>query len=268
MQDIDFLPQRYREAHADRNTHVWRVVIAVVAAAVVSSSAGLQVRRRAALREHVGLAQSNLLAVRGQSAELPELERRMQQAEVESQLHTYLRHPWPRTQILAELVRPLPDAVTLTSIRMGRDNAGGSPVAPAEQVVTPGAGPAAAPAQPTLKDDLDQLRKNYDGQRTVIRLEGASQDAVALHSYLAELGRSELLVDPELLSVQSSSPTVSEGKPAAHDAESSSTRRFTAKVFLRPGFGQPNGPTTDDVRPASPEASVAAWRVDDRERRP
>lgn len=267
MHDIDFLPQRYREAQADRSTHVWRVVLVVVVAAVVSSTAGLQIRRRAQLREHVGLVQTNLQAVRGQSAELPELERRMQRDEVESQLHTYLRRPWPRTQVLAALVRPLPDSIALTSIKIGRESGGsGTGAAPAEQVVAPGSS-AAASAQPTLKDDLEQLRKRFDPPRTVIQLAGVAQDAVALHRYMAELGRSDLLVDPELLSVQSAAED--EG-PSATVKVSTNNRSFNARVFLRPGFGHPGGPTGDEVRPSAPAAagSVARRTREEGENRP
>lgn len=261
MQDIDFLPQRYREAHADRSSHIWRVVIVAVVAAVISSTAGLQIRRRAQLREHVGLARANLLAVRGQSAELPELERRMQHDEIESQLHTYLRHPWPKTQVLAALVRPLPEAISLTSIRIGRENAAASSVLSAEHIAAPGAPPSApTPETPSAKEDLELLRKQFDGPRTVIHFAGNSQDAVALHHYLAELGRCDLLVDPELLSVQSSTESSAEGTPATKDQASVSTRSFSARVYLRASFGQPNGPTADELRPASSpaEASVAA----------
>lgn len=264
MQEIDFLPQRYREAHADRSSHVWRVVILAVVAAVISSTAGLQIRRRAQMREHVGLARANLQAVRGQSAELPELERRMQQDEIESQLHTYLRHPWPKTQVLAALVRPLPEAISLTSIRIGRENVSTSVAAPVERVAAPGApGEKAAQETPSAKEDLELLRKQYDGPRTVIHIAGNSQDAVALHRYLAELGRCDLLVAPELLSVQSSTESSAEGTPATKDQAAENMRSFSARVYLRASFGQPNGPTAQEVRPAATAAaeSVALHRT-------
>lgn len=257
MQDIDFLPQRYREAHADRSSNVWRIVIVVVAAAVVSSTAAMQIRSRSQLREHVGLALANLQAIRGQSSDLPELERRMAVAEVESQLHTYLRHPWPRTQVLAALVRPLPATVALTSLKIERETGSTSSGPPSEQVALSGAAPsAAAPTRQPAQEDVEQLRKKYDAVRTVIHLAGQSDDAVALHRYLTELGRSELLVDPELLSVQAAEDESSDDS-AETSRQASSRRQFSARVYLRPGFGQRNGPSADELAPAEPSESAA-----------
>ena len=34
----------------------------------------------------------------------------------EASLYTFLKNPWPRTQLLAEVVRPLPDGIRLAKI--------------------------------------------------------------------------------------------------------------------------------------------------------
>ena len=66
------------------------------------------------------LASTNSLYDRAQSlvAQQLELKRQLQSAGYEAELFTYLRHPWPTTQLLNAALSPLPDRVTLHEIHL------------------------------------------------------------------------------------------------------------------------------------------------------
>ena len=53
--------------------------------------------------------QSEYAAAQTQVRELSTLQIADRRAGHEASLFTYLEHPWPRTQLLAEVVRPLPE---------------------------------------------------------------------------------------------------------------------------------------------------------------
>ena len=84
---------------------------------------------------------------------------------------------------------------------------------------------------PPAGQDLDRLRQECDGQKTVVTLVGVTRDSAALHRYLAELGRVDLFDKVDLRSMETDS------------SDRVARIQFTAMVIVRPGYGQPGGPT-------------------------
>ena len=140
------------------------------------------------------------------------------------ELYTYLRHPWPRTQLLAAMLGPLPDEITLQQVQILGEPAGVSSPAearPAVEAKTQEASPASLlPAQ----RDLAKLRDRMDSARTMMILTGTAAGSSALHRYLGELDAVEIFDKAELDWFES----VNGGK----------SLRFQIVLGVQPGYGQ------------------------------
>jgi Tfp pilus assembly protein PilN len=227
MNEIDFLPDRLRVTRREHKTRrLWYVGVAFcVLALAVASSLQFATRRRLTADLEVAnaaydSAQRDLLRLARAQAELAV-------AHDEAELLTYVRHPWPRTQIIAALLRPLPEAVSLTELRIGRESAVQTNLGQFQPEVGVGAPPGADKRTPARRD-LERLRKSTDEQRTVAMLNGHAADGAALHRYLHELGRTPLFVGVELGSLES-------------NAETDGKTRFEVRLIVRPGHGQSDG---------------------------
>jgi hypothetical protein len=201
-------------------------------------------------RVEAELAQVNaqFIATQGQSVQLSAMEQALAARRTEAELLTYLRHPWPRTQILAKVFESLPDTIVLSRVRVQRDVIPGANSAVAAGT-TPAAAEAAAQAEAKLSPaerDFNKLRNETDATQTVVLLDGTSEDDTMLHVYLGTLAASGLFSNAELTSLESGD----------HSAEHNHAR-FTARVIVRPGYGQRGGPTTAPEKRASPETVTA-----------
>jgi hypothetical protein len=113
-----------------------------------------------------------------------------------------------------------------------------------------GDAPRKAPAQ----RDLAELQAEFDATRIVVHLTGVTHEGIELYEYIAALTQHPLVEKAELSSLESNNknetPTVK------------SLSKFQARILIRPGYGQPRGPTP---RPASPrDKRIADTRADSR----
>ncbi len=175
-----------------------------------------------------------------------ELQRRLGAAATEAELMTYLRHPWPSTQILSAALAPLPDCITLQQIRLFR-----VPPGPTQGIVQPNQNKPDDPGAPKLtpaEHDLLQLREECDHGPLVLMLTGLTSDTASLQRYLVILGDVKLFVKADLSSME------------ANSADRPGALRFTARLVVRPGYGQPDGPA-----PGGPSFPGSAWERAPRE---
>src|SRR5581483_9783167 len=109
MKDIDFLPAKYQEATAQLHAQWWRMAVLAMFAALV----GLAVFGQYGIRLHAQGEIETLLpqyhAALAEMQRLAKTEDAVRPNRAQAELLTYLRHPWPRTQILARIMAPLPD---------------------------------------------------------------------------------------------------------------------------------------------------------------
>lgn len=230
MQDIDFLPQRYRDANAQRKRKLWSIVVVLVYAGLLGTSGSLQKGRQASLRRELAAAQQQQASVMGQHTRLAAIQAELKQAEARANLICYLRHPWPRTQILAAVVTPLGQGLSLDELRIERQEG----VPAARPRVTP-LNPAEAkpddraPAQ----RDLESLRGTCDASPVVVTIKGSAEDVALVHMYLGRLGTDAIFSRVDLLNIDGQDP----------QQQRSAACRFTARVAVRPGYGQPHGPS-------------------------
>lgn len=255
MKQIDFLPTRYHEVAAKKKTTVWRCSVVVLFGSAVAMTAVVQYMWRLDVRYQVAQVESMYSVAMSQSQKFSKLQADYANAKHDAELFAYLRHPWPLTQVFSQISQPLPDSIALGEIRLTQE---------AKEQATPAATPAVAEApvndpnaQAKLapaEADLKRLRAEHDPRVTVVYVSGLSHDASQLHEYVAALANASLFTKAELKSLESD--------PTATTKQE--TSKFNLRLVVRPGYGQPNGPTAPPARtettiePETPAAETAA----------
>lgn len=163
-------------------------------------------------------------------AELAQLQKQYADAEELAGLYLYLKHPWPRTQLLATALGPLPASIRFQELRITEE----APVGPSTLV--PESRPQSteggtAPALSNARQDLQGLRELCDGKRATMSIIGIAASNEDLHAYVAALGQSPLVAEAQL-----------KGLEAETEVGKTGQSRFTLHLVLRPGYGQPGGP--------------------------
>ena len=240
MQDIDFLPAEYRQKDAKRHTHEWRAAGMFAAVALLLAVAAGQNQEYRRAGERLATATAEYDAAVAQTRQRDELQPRWEAARADAELFTYLRHPWPRTQILAAVLGPLPESITLDRVEIRTDVPRRANASRALSRTQQEAEDAAGAKLPPAARDLRELREKRDPARTVAAISGTTGRVDLVHQYLGELARSPLVAKAELDSLENVT-----GQPDAEGKEEVDTR-FAATIVIRPGYGQPTGPTGPD----------------------
>ena len=255
MKDLDFLPPRYGEQHAQRRGNLLRIAAAIVFVALLACGALAQRHRQGRLEAELIEATQRYDEVDVRAQELSAMYLKSKSTTARAELITLLRHPWPRTQIIAAILKPLAEPLTLVQLRISRDsldprqsssfNRDIAPLSPEE---------AAKDTRSPAERDLDRLRSETNGTQTLVTLEGLTPEAGALHLYIAKLGGSDLFSKVELLSVEQDA--------ALADRDVS---RFRIRLAVAPGYGQPGGPSLQERTPSEPTAdqvaAAATWKI-------
>jgi Tfp pilus assembly protein PilN len=240
VQQIDFLPAALRES-SDRRWH--RLAYGTVAGIVslVLSGIGMyQLHLESQLNEQIAALEPRCQAAQANMNELARLQAELQQHQSTAALLAYLRHQWPRSQILSAVCRPLPESIALTELRLVRENA----APPRADDASRRAGRTAQDPKAELarlsdaQRDLKRLREELDAQRVVVLISGVTEEQEALHRYIGTLAESDLAARVELASIE----TKTDAAPMNADKRSS---QFQVRLVLRPGYGQPGGPSLD-----------------------
>jgi Tfp pilus assembly protein PilN len=220
-----------------RKANVWRLLAGGIFVAMIGFSGVYQhLLRREALADLARTAQRYDQAEALIQRET-ELKRQLQLATNEAELFTYLRHPWPATQVLATALSPLPDCITLEQIHLFQDQP--------QATVGSASPPTASKKKPSESEtvaqrDLRQLREDSDTRPRVLTLSGTTTDTAALQQYLVVLGESKFFVKTELGSMETDT------------TNRATAMHFTVRLVVRPGYGQPGGPPAPgEERPRS-----------------
>jgi hypothetical protein len=224
---IDFLPERYREARVKRQASIWRLIVAVMFGALLSSAAMYQ-------QQVLWLAQNDLEQVAPMYAaaqkfarEVADEQAKLPAIQSEAELFTYLRHKWPRTQILSGILTPLPTSTRLTHLQLSLERPE-KQVAEASQI---SGKDDPVDKVPSAARDLKRLRGESDGARWIVSLAGSTTDVSELHEFINAAEDNPLFTKVDLISIEA---------PSSAD---STTIRFAIRISVVPGYGQPGGPT-------------------------
>jgi hypothetical protein len=223
---------------------MWGAVVVLVYAALLCTSGYLQRSTAQRLGKDVAAANEQRAVVTAQTAKLASLQKELKAAQARAGLVAYLGHPWPRTQIVAAVVRPVFEGLTLSELRVQRLD---SPQAVNRSAaVRPRAVPSGAEAKPDERSaaerDFERVREACDATQVIVTLKGTAEDVSLVHMYLGSLGKDTLFSRVDLMNI--------DGQEAQRQGGSGC--RFTARLVVRPGYGQPGGPT-----PGKPAAQMA-----------
>jgi hypothetical protein len=242
--DIDFLPPQYRQRSARRYGRYGRIGAVVACAAMVLLAALGQHRHRQRLLTELTAMEPLVAQVLNQRQELGRLHAQLSTVNALAELYTYLHHPWPRSQLLMAVVAPLPEGVRFEQLHVARElfrttSLSGEmrhkPERPREEEIA-----KLSPAE----RDLKRLREELDKTRTVIRIWGTTSDVSTLHEYLGTLAKNELFFKVDLESLEAAERT-------------DGLAKFRALLVVRPGYGQPDGPTAP--APAPHQTDKLTW---------
>jgi len=243
MKTIDFLPDIYRQRESLRRARIWWAVVVLIFGSAIGASAAAQAFLRHGLVQQLDALAAEYAAAQTQVQELSTIQSQVVRAGQEASLYTFLQNPWPRTQLLAEIVRPLPESIRLTKINVLEEEQAKTAVqvGPRNMKVEEEAAAKAAPAD----KDLARLQEEVGRRQTAIEIEGHTSDLPQLHEYVAELSRSPLIAGASPKSLEASN-----GNQQTHT-------RFTLRLLIRPGYCSRGGdaaqtvPTNPSDRPTS-----------------
>ena len=230
MNQIDFLPQDYRREHTRRRRQVWQIVAVALVTGIIATATFFQYQTAVRLQSRIDNLTPQYQEAQERNKRLADLKTKLEGERDKAELFTYLRHPWPRTQIVAALLRPLPEDVTLGKIRIfrklhsgvRRQNVRSQAEREAEEKRLASLSPAAR--------DLQQIRSDVDQMQTEVTISGTTTQPTALHAYVGKLGREEFFSKAELESIESDK------------REKNGQMKFELHVLVQPGYGQPGGP--------------------------
>lgn len=230
MYQIDFLPQRYHARRVQRRQRIWRAALLVLFGGLCAATAvGQQMLRRSVLQEVAMVEAQHAVAV-ATNQRFADMQQELRKLRAQAELYTYLKHPWPRTQIFAAVLRGVPQSVTLDRLHLSRT----APRSDRRSFRPARTSETRSDAHQPAEQDLAELRQQVDHSPLVLLVAGRTADTQALHNYVAALHAEPLLKQIELESLAM--------QPGAQEAE------FTLRIVVRPGYGQPDGPSVASGR--------------------
>ena len=250
MKNLDFLPEIYKQQGELRRARVWWGAVVVIFGTAIGLAAGTQFWLRHSIRRQLDELEPQFVQAQKQTQELSGLNAQIVKAGRSAGLITFLEDPWPRTQVLAELVRPIPKSVQLTRIQIGEEEvlraaqSNGSAHRRGRQEEEDG------PKLSPVEQDLAQLRADAEKRQAFVDLEGQTQDVTELHAYVAEIGRSALFASAQIKSLEA---TPGDTLPIQ--------TKFTVRANVRPGYA------VSGSGPPAPPASVTTEGTPDSSQR-
>lgn len=238
--EIDFLPPRYREQHAQRKNFLWRVVVLGAYLGLLAMGSVAQRARLGKLQNELAQSQQQLAEAQQISVQLEYAEQQLSRDRAAAQLVTYLQHPWPRTQVLAAILPRVPESIYLTELRL-YPLAQQSSATPFWQRQAADKKDKDKPPPPPAMADLERLREERANTVTVVQLNGVAHDQAVLHAFLQQLAEDELFAAVELLSIES-----------LRNDNNKHGCAFEVCLKLRHGYGE--------KRPATPSTAAAITR--------
>ena len=237
MIDIDFLPIQYHQKNAYRQAKPWQIIVVtsflgLVALLTISQN----VHRRFVERQLADLTPAYEMAL-GQERQLADVKAQLKRKECEAELITYLRHPWPKSQLLSALLSRLPEEITLQQLQITREAENSGEASDRRPVVVVGNSADQQKNISPAERDIQTLQSQNEGKRIVIILTGTIANSAALHHYLDEMQSNSLFAKAELGSVTSVGETSGAGI------------QFHAKLVVKPGYGQPGSPIDEQKAP-------------------
>lgn len=222
MKNIDFLPQRYRDNNVRRKAGVWRFVVVLCLGGTVAAASLGQFAYRGRVKRQVTEIQPLLAQAKASESELAQLRNELTRVSHTATLYAVVQTPWPRTQILAAIVEPLEEGITIVELHHSRRPRGTTATTSPASEFQLGPSEKKKETLSAVEQDLAHVREQLRNLQDMVHIHGETDDSTRLHAYLARLEAAPILERVELLEVDS---VKTAGEP---------TRvRFTASVIVR-----------------------------------
>lgn len=252
MKNIEFLPPEYRHKQAIHRARIWWVTIALLFGTGIGLATVTQFGLRYQLQRQLTQFDNEYQSAMVHRAELEGTQKRLLEAEHEANLYASLQQPWRKSQVLAALLNSLPPKIRLREIQSSAETNANAPAITAVAASATVDTTAPAPTNSFLVDfqALQSLSENNPLQYI---LQGNAPSPEELHFFVAQLDQQRLISDVELQSVESI--TLPSGETVT---------QFQIRIKVRPGLGQPGGPTTpaDSSAPIDPAIPAAPTSPD------
>lgn len=224
MKSINFLPERYHERDLKRKAAFWQTAILMGFGGLLLAATLGQFAMKRSLQASLKELEQGRIDTKIKRDRVQLLQQQLGDQDQAAALYTYLRHPWPRTQLLAKITEGLPECIALEGLEIIEQQPNRTTLGSTE--TRPGAS-----ERPPAAADLEQLRGSHDVARVVVRIRGVVSDTAALNEYVRQLGEVSLFRSVSLSSLQSQA-----------SQDKSTHNVFELNVIVRPGHGQPGGP--------------------------
>lgn len=187
MQSIDFLPEKYKQRRIRKRVGVLRVGIFSIVFLCVCGTALFQLVRLGSLKLEIARLEADYTRVTGFQKKILELESKNQTQVNQAQLLTFLRHPWPTSQIMNLVAESKTESLYLSEMRIYRQSE------PNQKNFLREEQDSDKEILPAAMQDLKELQQQIRDQETVIRLSGICNETTELYDYLSKLNHSSLV---------------------------------------------------------------------------
>lgn len=219
MNEIEFLPKRFREKRRRSNFQVPRLLVFSLLLGLLAVVSLFQLAELYSVR-------SQLAALKAQHERIAQLLQEVERTKAEvaqkrhhARLLTFLAHPYPKSQILAQITNPLPSEIIITRIELTHTQAAVNNTRQKSEKSSD-----QPPSGSPMEIDLQQLMDETKNRQCTVELEGTTDETSQLYTFLAALHESGLV---ESAKIESIDPQMD---PDGHEFSN-----FTAHVNIRRG---------------------------------
>lgn len=200
MNEIEFLPKRFREKRRSSSVKIPRLLVFSLLVALLAVVSLYELFKL----HHV---RSQLATLKAQHERIAQLQQEVERTRNEviqkrhhARLLTFLDHRYPKSQILAQITNPLPSEITIKRIELTHTQ----PVSSSSRQRSEKSSDQTPQGSP-LEIDLKQLIADNKGRICTVELEGTTEDTSLLYTFLAALHESPLVdaakiesIDPQM----------------------------------------------------------------------
>jgi hypothetical protein len=223
MRDIDFLPIEHQRERRQQRSQTVQIAAVAVICALTAATALMQDRRRHYVQDELAVIAPAYDAAVRRKAQMNELENQRCIAKADAELYTYLRHPWPRTQLLAALIAPMSDGISLQQVQIVRE--------PPETSTDKNGEEVKIGLPISAQRDLARFRNQMDAVPTTVVLTGTTAETSMLYRYLNDLESVGFFEKADLDWIKN----IDNGRGGG-------VVQFRAIVTVVPSYGLPRGP--------------------------
>jgi Tfp pilus assembly protein PilN len=192
---MSFLPEDYIEHRVEQRTNLICLSLFVVVMLALVGAYMVTSRQRHEVIERQKQINAEYAEAAKRIAQLNELQQRKQQLLRKAQITATLIEPVPRSNLLAELINRMPQALSLLELDLESKKLTVSPITLAQNKATAMANAKNGKAEATPVIDVPPVPK-YD---VTVSLEGIAPTDIQVAQYMAQLARCELLKEVNLV---------------------------------------------------------------------